>query len=80
MKRIEHSLTYMHHIQEHLNIQNINRHKGREFDKNRVIVEDFKTPLGVPVIGQWLTNMIRNHEVACSIPGLAQWVEDLALL
>ena len=36
--------------------------------------------LGVPIVAQWLTNLTRNHEVADSIPGLAQWVEDLALL
>ena len=35
---------------------------------------------GVPVVAQWLTNPTRNHEVMSSIPGLAQSVEDLALL
>ena len=35
--------------------------------------------LGVPVLAQLLTNPTRNHEVAGSIPDLAQWVRDLAL-
>jgi len=30
-------------------------------------------------VAQWLTNPVRNHEVEGSIPGLAQWVKELAL-
>ena len=34
---------------------------------------------GVPVVAQWLTNPTRNQDVVGSIPGLAQWVKDVAL-
>ena len=35
--------------------------------------------IGVPIVTKWLTNPTRNHEVAGSIPGPAQWVMDQAL-
>ena len=30
------------------------------------------------MVGQRLTNLTRNHEVVGLIPGIAQWVKDLA--
>ena len=35
---------------------------------------------GVPIVAQWLTNLTRNREVASSVPALAQWVNDWAVL
>ena len=45
-----------------------------------VFFSDRKHGPGFSVVAQWLTNLIRNHEVAGSLPGLDQWVKDLALL
>ena len=30
-------------------------------------------------MAQWFKDPTRSHEVACLIPGLAQWIKDLAL-
>ena len=35
---------------------------------------------GVPVVAPWKMNPASKHEVVSLIPGLAQWVKDLALL
>ena len=57
-----------------LNFKNI-EDAGDSFSDNSVCcLLYFKSlsALGVPVVGQWLTNLARNHEVVGSIPGLAQ--------
>ena len=34
---------------------------------------------GVPTVAQLVKNLTRFHEDDSSIPGLAEWVEDMAL-
>ena len=53
--------------------------------KNRAVVPDWERERlaltdiwGVSIVAQWLTNPTRNHEISGLIPGLAQWVKDLA--
>ena len=52
---------------------------GAAIKKKKKTVPQKEPFRGVPVVAQWLTNLTRNHEVAGSIPGLAQWVKDPAL-
>ena len=53
---------------------------GGKSVKQEINKTNKKNTLGVSVMAQWLTNPTKNHEVAGSIPGLAQWVKDPALL
>ena len=39
-----------------------------------------KDKIGVPIVAQWVKNPTSIHEDACWMPGLIQWVTDLALL
>ena len=45
----------------------------------KCIATAFQRSSGVPVVAQWLTNPTRNHEVAGSVPALAQGGNDPAL-
>ena len=48
--------------------------------QSRLVQEWLKKDGGVPVVAQWVTNLTGVRESVGPIPGLAQWLKDLALL
>ena len=67
-----------------LNITNYKRNANQNYNEvspqpvRMAIIKSLQ--IGVPIVAQWLTNPTSVHEDTTSVPDLAQWFKDLALL
>ena len=54
--------------------------KAKKKKKEKKSKQIKRKQVGLPIVAQGVMNPARNHEVAVSMPGLAQWVEDPVML
>ena len=75
------TLNKHHNLRKHLFSHLSNGHKRRTVNIGQLLGwnKANETTIGVPVVAQQLRNLTSIHEVTDSIPGLAQWVNNLAL-